>query len=95
MRQLPIPRARTDLRLGAEAVILIEVHLDAVIQSGLASTGLEDHRLLGESDFDLADSTHLSVGKQALTGFVPCVQGSLLKLKLLSSLRWRSYRLIV
>jgi hypothetical protein len=50
---------------------------------------------MGESDFYLADSTLFSVSKQALTGFVPCVQGSLLKLKLLSSLRWRSHGLIV
>jgi hypothetical protein len=35
-----------------------------------------------------------SVGEQALTGFVPCVQCSLFKLKVLSLPRWRSYRFI-
>jgi hypothetical protein len=50
---------------------------------------------MGESDFYLADSALFSVGKQALAGFVPRVQGSLLKLKVLSLPRWRSYRLIV
>jgi hypothetical protein len=50
---------------------------------------------MGESDFDLADSTRFSVGEQTLAGFVPRVQGSLLKLKLLSLPRWRSHWFIV
>jgi hypothetical protein len=37
----------------------------------MASRGFRTTRLVGESDFYLADSAVFSVGKQALAGFVP------------------------
>jgi hypothetical protein len=67
----------------------------ATLRIDMANLGFRATWLRGESDFYLADLALFSVGKQARTGVVPRVQGSLLKLKPLSLPRCRSYRFIV
>jgi hypothetical protein len=61
----------------------------------MASLGFRTTRLRGESHFYRADSALFSVAEQALAAFVLRVQGSLLKLMLLSLPRWRSHWFIV
>jgi hypothetical protein len=61
----------------------------------MASLGFRSTRLLGEFSFYHEDSALFSVGKQTLAGFVPRLQGFLLKLKPLNLPRCRSHRFIV
>jgi len=61
----------------------------------MANLGCRATWLRGESDFYVADSALFSVGKEALAGLIPRVQGSLLELKPLRLPLWRSHRFIV